>query len=318
MRLLCLGDIAIADDVTAQALWDAPVVTHPNDDLRIAVNWELPLGRTRNPIPRSSGERFLAHPDAPHVLRQWPPGFAALATNHILDGGCGGLVDTMKGLGEIGFVTVGAGCTAEQIAQVAYWQTEEGRLAIVNWVFPETHPDWMAVPGPCCWPGLERAEHTLSAARRRADWVVVLAHWSDELFAFPRPQDRECARALAQIGVDIVVGHHPHVVRGMEEIGSCTVFYSIGDFYFSDIADGHGGWAVRKAPRNREGTGVRITFRRGAQPSCEILSFWQANNRTVPDAAQRGRRRMAATSRPLRKLAGDDYARWYGTQRALF
>ena len=39
---------------------------------------------------------------------------------------------------------------------------------------------------------------------------------------------------FADLGVTAIIGHHPHVVRGMEIIDSCPVFYSIGNFYFSE------------------------------------------------------------------------------------
>jgi poly-gamma-glutamate capsule biosynthesis protein CapA/YwtB (metallophosphatase superfamily) len=81
-------------------------------------------------------------------------------------------------------------------------------------------------------------------------------HWGDELFAYPAPNEREIATALSQAGVDTIIVHHPHVVRGMETIGAYQVFYSLGNLFFSDIPDNQGWWINRKAPRNREGLGI--------------------------------------------------------------
>ena len=284
--------------------------------------------------PVQLGTAYWRHdqPDTPHqwaaalgssrfavrVIQGWAPGFAALGTNHILDAGAEGLVHTIESLNHLGFATVGAGRSREEIERALFWETDEGRLAILNWVFPETHPDWMAVPGPNCWPGPEEAKKAVEKARGEADWVMVVAHWSDELFPYPRPEDRATARELAQMGVDLVVGHHPHVVRGMEVFGACPVFYSIGNFYFSDVADGHGGWIAREAPRNREGLGIEISFRRGKKPEYRILSFWQARRQVVHDPIHRARRRMDWTSRPLRRFQDSAYVEWYAVQRARF
>jgi hypothetical protein len=260
----------------------------------------------------------MVNPDSAQVIRQWSPSFATLATNHVLDAGEDGLVKTMQTLHDMGFTTVGAGRTWDEITQPICWETSEGRLAIVNWVFPETHPDWMSIPGPNCWPGLEEAKGTIRRLKSQADWLMIVTHWSDEYFAYPPPEDRAIARELARAGADLLIGHHPHVVRGMEMIATCPVFYSIGDFYFSDISDQQGGWLVRHAPRNREGLGISISFRRGMRPDYHVLSFWQTKRQAVLDPQRRAARRMQRISQPLQQLQDSEYAEWYAAKRTGF
>jgi len=284
----------------------------------VLLNWELPIGSAVNAVPRQRGRRALADPHSLSVISKWAPGYVTLATNHILDGGAEGLSETIEKLRQIGFATVGAGITSDEITKPAIWETSDGRLGIVNWVFPETHPDWMAIPGPNCWPGIKEARNVIQQVKLQSDWVMVVVHWSDELFPYPRPKDRIIAHELAKMGVDLIVGHHPHVVRGMEHIGSCPVFYSIGNFYFSDIPDGNGRWITREAPRNREGLGVLITFRRGKKPAHELLSFWNTKREAVSDPLRRAYRRSRSTSIPLQIHSGDAYAEWYKAQRARF
>jgi hypothetical protein len=233
MQLLCIGDIALADMNLSEDEWGVPRGVVPGEDLRILFNWELPMGKTKNPMPRSRGPRLLAHPDSWRVIQGWAPGFGTLATNHILDAGEEGLSNTIESLHQAGFATVGAGRNLEEIEKPLFWETAEGCLAVVNWVFPETHPDWLSVPGPNCWPGLVAAKRTIQALKQQVDWILTVVHWSDEHFPYPRPEDRAIVRELAQMGVDLVVSHHPHVVRGVEVIGFCPVFYSLGNFYFS-------------------------------------------------------------------------------------
>ncbi len=263
MQLLCLGDIALSDRNLFRQKWKLPQILNSGNELRVLLNWELPIGETLNTKPRSSGPRLLSFPDSAQLIEKWSPGFATLATNHILDAGDVGLVNTIESLKGAGFETVGAGRTQEEITAPLFWETPDGRLAIVNWVFPETHPDWMAIPGPNCWPGLQQAKHTIQESKGKADWVLVVVHWSDEHFPYPRPEDRTIAHELAQMGADFIVGHHPHVVRGVEILHSCPVFYSIGNFYFSNFEDECGKWTVRQAPRHLEGLGVQISFRKG-------------------------------------------------------
>ncbi len=318
MRLLCLGDIAIVSDEDWGHPWPHPAEWADDRDSRVLINWEFPVGETKNPERRVRGERYLACPGSPNALAKWGPGFASLATNHILDGGAAGLGETVERLGGLGFSTVGAGMTREQICRPLIWEADEGRLAILNWVFPETHPDRSAVPGPNCWPGPEEAARSIRSLKGLADWILVAAHWSDEDFSYPLPDDRVLAGRLAHIGADVVIGHHPHVVRGMEVVDSCPIFYSLGNFFFSDIPDGRGGWLVRQVPRNRESLGIEITFQRGKKPAWRALSFWRTKTRAVPDPRDRAARRMRRVSAPLGRFPAPAFADWYAKRRRDF
>lgn len=316
MRLLCVGDIAITYHGTPT--WLPPLDIIPRDDVRILFNWELPIGETLNPIPRSSGPRILSHPDSVKAIQKWAPGFASLATNHILDGGEEELTRTLDVLHQAGFQTTGAGRSADEVRKPLFWETSEGRLAIVNWVFPETHPEGEVVPGPYCWPGLDVAKQIIRALKQQADWVFIFPHWSDEAFSYPRPEDREIAEGLIKAGADIIIGHHPHVVRGLEMIAGNAVFYSLGNFYFSEMRNQRGDWIFKPVPRSREALAILVTLKNGRKPLVEALSYWQGSDQTKPDTLNRAVRRMKNTSRPLMKYSGEKYRAWYLKHRRFF
>lgn len=147
---------------------------------------------------------------------------------------------------------------------------------------------------------------------------MLFAHWSDELFPYPRPEDRMIAKELANAGLDLLIAHHPHVVRGMEIFGSCPVFYSLGNFFFSPFVHSSQHKVISPAPRNREGLGVEVTFTKKAKPTCRPVSFWQSGNSVISDPQNRAVLQMKRTSKPLTKLQGDTYAKWYSQKRTLF
>jgi hypothetical protein len=138
MELICLGDVALVDNDLSLQSWQYPIKTTPGEDVRILFNWELPVGDKLDPMPRiCGGPRLLSFSTSPEVISRWVPGFAAFATNLILDAKEKDLADTITSLTRIGFLTTGACLTREEISKPLFWETEEGRLAIVNWVFPK-------------------------------------------------------------------------------------------------------------------------------------------------------------------------------------
>jgi hypothetical protein len=320
MKLFCIGDIALVDKINlSSTLWPPITQVEDQENSRVLFNWETPIAETVIPEPRKcGGPRLVSFPGSVDVIQSWAPGFAALATNHILDADGTGLRDTIRSLDQKGFKTVGAGANQIESSKPLVWETEEGKLTIINWVFPETNPDWMVTPGPNCWPGLEEAKRLITNLKKQSDWVMLFAHWSDELFPYPRPEDRMIAKELANTGLDLLIAHHPHVVRGMEVIGSCPVFYSLGNFYFSPFVHSSQKKVISPAPKNREGLGVIVTFSKKSKPACQPVSFWQTGNHVINDPQNRAVIQMKRTSKPLDHSQNDIYAKWYDKQRTLF
>lgn len=65
-----------------------------------------------------------------------------------------------------------------------------------------------------------------------ADIIVAVFHWSNELVTVPDENQVTLAHLAIDEGADIVVGHHPHVVQGIETYKGKTIAYSLGNFCF--------------------------------------------------------------------------------------
>ena len=89
---------------------------------------------------------------------------------------------------------------------------------------------------PCDFTLIEQL--IASAKAQKADIITLHAHWGWEFELYPHPKTVEYAHKLAEMGVDVIVGTHPHVSQPMEkytytqngEQCSCLIFYSLGDF----------------------------------------------------------------------------------------
>lgn len=318
MELLCLGDIAIIRDDPAFCVWEKLDCLSSGNDQKVLLNWELPIGLRINSSARTSGSRFTSSLNSIDIIRSWAPGIATLATNHAMDADGEGLLMTITELKSIGFMTVGAGMSFKEKATPLTWETEEGKLAIFNWVFPDTHPDCNTVPGPNCWPGMENVKNQINQIRNQVDWILAVLHWGDELFPYPTLQQRKIASGLFNCEVDAIIGHHPHVVRGMELIDGRPVFYSIGNFFFNISGKNPGSSNLHRAPRNNEALGVKWTFKRGNKPIFKIYSFWAKELNVIPDIQKRAEKRLLKTSLALQKYHGNKYLEWYNRKKTEF
>lgn len=68
------------------------------------------------------------------------------------------------------------------------------------------------------------------AARAATDNVVVSLHWGDEFIERPSPDEQQLAHDIMDAGADLIIGHHPHVMRGVEKYGRGYIVYSLGNF----------------------------------------------------------------------------------------
>ncbi len=65
-----------------------------------------------------------------------------------------------------------------------------------------------------------------------AELIVVQVHWGIEGEATPTARQREIAHTAIDLGADLVMGHHPHVLQGLEEYKGKMIAYSLGNFCF--------------------------------------------------------------------------------------
>ncbi len=72
----------------------------------------------------------------------------------------------------------------------------------------------------------------LPASKPRGECWIVLIHWGDEYRCLPSREQRICAERLARKGVDLIAGHHPHVIQPVEKMGQALVCFSLGNLLF--------------------------------------------------------------------------------------
>jgi len=211
-----------------------------NPDLRL-LNLETAVTKSGD-ILSWKGINYRMHPENIPCLQAAGIDGCALANNHVLDWGEGGLLETVETLERAGIRAIGAGRDAGLAARPATFDFgERGRVIV--------HAIGVASSGiPSQWgaaarrPGVNfiadlspRSVATISRQiarhRRPADLVVVSIHWGGN-WGFPiSREERDFAHALIDdVGVNLVHGHSSHHVKGIEVHRGRLILYGCGDF----------------------------------------------------------------------------------------
>jgi len=72
----------------------------------------------------------------------------------------------------------------------------------------------------------------ITDARAQCDVLIVSFHWGSELVYQATSAQRKYGRTAVDLGADLVLGHHPHVINGIEVYKGVNIVYSLGNFCF--------------------------------------------------------------------------------------
>ncbi len=161
----------------------------------------------------------------------------SLANNHTMDYGFEGLRDTMQALADAGVRYAGAGENLGAARRPALLDVNGVRLAVLAYslTFPEEF--WATDDRPGTAFGHEhQVRADVAAARAQAAVVLVSFHWGQEGSAQLREYQRKLGHAAIEAGAIAVIGHHPHVLQGIERYRDGVIFYSLGNFVFGSYS----------------------------------------------------------------------------------
>ena len=64
------------------------------------------------------------------------------------------------------------------------------------------------------------------------DLIIVACHWGIERDNYPEEYQQKVGKICIDLGADLVIWHHPHVLQGIEEYQGKFIIYSLGNFSF--------------------------------------------------------------------------------------
>lgn len=251
---------AVADgggspDFTAQLEGITPLIEAA--DLAVC-HMEFPLGSREGP--------WTAWPDVPNGPPQITEAVAAMgfdacstASNHTLDQGFDGVVSTINALESAGLAHAGSASSESAAADITMIDVRGVPVALLSYTY-----GFNGIPRPydwCC--NLIEPDAIVADAQRARDGgarlVVVSLHHGEEGVSPPTESQRDVVQQLADSGtIDLVLGHHAHVVQPVTKVGSMWVAYGHGNLLSAQS---------RRDPRSGDGLLTTFTFAEQADGS---------------------------------------------------
>ncbi|MFH1379027.1 MAG: CapA family protein [bacterium] len=180
---------------------------------------------------------FKADPEMVKALTAAGFDIVDLANNHSGDYGEESFIETMRVFKEHGLLFSGAGMNIEESRKPVI--IERNGLVIAFLSYSNTLPDdfWATKTSPGVTPAyLDYISADVGSAKMNADIVVVCYHGGDERSERPKQSQIDIAHAAIDAGASLVLGHHPHVLQGIEMYKGVPIIYSLGNFMFLSLA----------------------------------------------------------------------------------
>jgi len=199
-------------------------------------NLESPITKTSN---HASGKICLKS-ETNFVTETFgkKPIAVCLANNHIMDYGVDGFADTLTEMDKSGIRYFGAGTLEQNCRNPLMLHIGANRVALLGYVCPTTHPIFATKESPgVMLLSLEQISADVLACRQNgASRVIVHLHWGMEEVHMPRLQDINIAHRIAEMGADLIIGHHSHCIQSCEYYSGKPIFYGIGNCIFPDFS----------------------------------------------------------------------------------
>ncbi|MFA5753741.1 MAG: CapA family protein [Patescibacteria group bacterium] len=191
---------------------------------------------------------FAFSPSRISELKGYGFNFINLANNHFLDQGKRGVQETRQALTDLEFDYSGDIDAQVSSSSLAILDRGGQKIVLIGLSMVYQPFDQTA------------AQELIKDAQSSADLVVVNIHWGTEYQHQFNKTQQAVGRALVDAGADLVIGHHPHVVQGLEIYQNRPIFYSLGNFVFDQYF----------SPDTQTGLAVDFTI----SPTETVLGFF--------------------------------------------
>lgn len=196
-------------------------------------NLECPITYGGTPALKRPIIIFKADPENSEAVKEAGFDILNLANNHTMDYGTEGIVNTINTLKKTNINFIGAGSNYEDARKPLYAQAKNCKIGFLGYsVFPpegyitfSDRPDVAKID-------IKSLKDEIKSAKSKCDFLVISIHWGKEYGFYRSDMQKKLAYAIIDSGGDLIIGHHPHVLQGIEGYKDGIIFYSLGNFVF--------------------------------------------------------------------------------------
>ncbi len=193
-------------------------------------NLEVVLSRFNPQADPFARIHLRAQPEAVKGLSFAGVNAVTLANNHIMQHGSDAVVETVKALRENGISYTGIESAEFGFKNFSLIEKKGVKLGILGYNF---RPEQYSVSRRIDVAGsLERICKDIEGVRGKCDFLVLALHWGEEFIDRPSPEQIQLGRKFVDCGAHVILGHHPHILQGVERYRGRVIAYSLGDFVF--------------------------------------------------------------------------------------
>lgn len=231
--ILIGGDLVINNQAPNIVLGNNLVKLFNNSNYNI-LNLECPVFKSNlAPILKSGPSLKGEYTKIKQILQDLKVDLVTLSNNHILDYDLKGLEETLEFCQTINLNTVGAGLNKENVLKAHEIIINEKRISILN----ISENEWSSLKGNRAGAfGFDYIDcsRRIIEEKSKCDYLIVIYHGGKEYYELPTPELQRRLRWLIDLGVEAVIGHHTHCIGGMEKYNGKKIYYSLGNFLFTE------------------------------------------------------------------------------------
>lgn len=226
-------------------------------------------GVTQSPLHRLI---FTGPPGGADVLARAEISLVSTANNHAWDYGKSALLETILNLERAGVPFAGTGRDAERAYSPVILRMKGLSLALFAVTHVWNQPPYASHEGRhfVAWADLAKLKDGIERARREHDFVLLSYHGGEEYEHSPVERTQRFVTGVMALGVDAVLGHHPHVPQGVGFVEDRPIVYSLGNLVFA----GH-----QNKPWTMQSYFVRLELRKGAAPALSACPYGLTGHR---------------------------------------
>lgn len=244
--------------------------------------------------------RVIATPELIRGVKRAGFGVVTLANNHAFDCLGPGYENLRRLLAAIDLPYFGAGRSRREAVSPLILERQGVRLGFLGVVDERSGASRFATGeragvAPLEMEHLVRHVHEL---RQQVDHVIVSLHWGEERFLIPSPVQIQQAHEVVAAGASLVIGHHPHVLQGLEMVRGVPVIYSLGNFIADEVYFTNGD-ANRWNRTGRTGSILMVEFTKAAVRDVRQVPTFDGGTVVDFDNTSFGHRRVTRTARAL-------------------